>query len=361
MAFGDFLKKATDVAKSAMEDVKKAADDVKASAAEAAEKRKAEEARLAEERRQEAEKRRLEEEERKKQEKIAKENAKKERVARILEPTCENGDCLWYHEKFYFTCPDCVSCPRKSSTKKMWGEKIENEDIWEFMKRMESLDKFQEGISTPEIMEQELQKYEESVRGAGTLKDLAAMRKELIIDLCARFCPTIIENYVATLKAIPDYLYQNPLSKLYIAFACFGLFDGPMFNILLSLWDAEITAPDLPNKLFYIAKGSLDDDEELCITGREINLGADYFLNPSLYNRSFNDFLSTINILDMAETGILASDYPQLTMENVIDEDGNIKPYGYGGPRAGEYGDTLWNLLYNYNGDEDVANDTSEE
>ena len=43
------------------------------------------------------------------------EQKKQQKLAEILKPSCEKGDCLWHAESFYFTCDDCVECQRKKT------------------------------------------------------------------------------------------------------------------------------------------------------------------------------------------------------------------------------------------------------
>ena len=93
-------------------------------------------------------------------------------------------------------------------------------------------------------------------------------------------------------------------------------------------------------------------------SGLKIHIHADkdFYYNPSLYQRPKEDFEYTVKVLEIIseqsyfeaiceDTGKEIPYEPEKFMAMMLDENGNIKPAGLGGPEKGQWGDTVWNAF----------------
>lgn len=78
----------------------------------------------------------------------------------------------------------------------------------------------------------------------------------------------------------------------------------------------------------------------------------EFYYDPSLYRRTQEEFeyavmvLETISEPEYAEVMLPDIPYePERFMAMMLDENGNIKPSGLGGPKKGKWGDTIWNTV----------------
>lgn len=312
MAFGDLLKK---VANKGLEFVGDAVEKGKQIAEEQGiiQKQKTPEEleaeRLAVEKREKEEK--AEKEKLAIQRKEAAELKKAQELEKILKPTCEKGDCLWNSGSFYYTCGSDVDCPRIKTTKKSWGGEVKLPELWPYMKRLEELQKLQKENSLSEKKE-----------------------KEFFKDLLNEFMPNFL-----------PYQYKIGVNVLF-----HGLINNKFFELL---WDIrDIETKNLGHKIDVLESAYLD--------GTTLNLNNDFYRNPSLYNRNDEDFDYTVKtfeiVLDNEKLSTYFKDVSNISVEQLFDANGNIKPAGIGGPEAGFYDDTLWNTVESWSGD-DSKND----
>ena len=266
-----------------------------------AERLKREEERLEQEKKAAAELRKQQELER-----------KRKKMEEILKPTCEKGDCLWNDGKFYFTCPKECECERKKYTKKDWGSECAVPEFWPYMKRLEKLEK-----------EQFMDNQEE---------------KELYKDFMHEFFPQYpVENW-----ALARLFIRGGLGKE---------------NQMLAIFPTIHNAPkqkDIIEKLEWLYSH--------CML-KEYIYNDPFCQNISLYERSLEDFEYTVNlfatVLNCEELEKYFIDISNISVEQLYDADGNIKQAGCGGPAQGFYGDTLYNTVESWsgeNGENDIRN-----
>lgn len=228
---------------------------------------------------------------------ISPEQEKEERIAKDLEPTCEKGDCLWNNGCFYFTCPSDCECERKKFTKKDWGGEIADERFWKYMKRLEKLEMYDS-------------------------------KEEIYEDFMAEFLPQYGKGMWGIAEKTIDYGFEK---------------SNPYIDILFLLADMpEIDS--VIDKLIVLHQECSDE-----------TLGHKVFKNRSLYERSLDDFEYTVKIFNIVLNEEKLSDFlidtSVASAEQLFDSEGNVKPAGIGGPQAGFYGDTIYNTVEIWSGE----------
>lgn len=249
------------------------------------------------------------------QRKEAEELKKAKELEKILKPSCDKGDCLWNSGSFYYTCAGDTDCPRIKTTKKFWGGKVSNSELWPYMKRLEEIQKLQKENSLSEKKE-----------------------KGFIRDLLTQFMPNFL-----------PYQYKIGVNILF-----HGLINNEFFELL---WDIrDIKAENLGHKLDVLSVAYFDNTA--------LNLNHDFYRNVSLYTRSDKDFDYTIKtfemVLDNERLSAYFKDTSNISVEQLFDSNGNIKSAGIGGPEEGFYNDTIWNTVESWSGD-DGENDSCQE
>ncbi|MBQ3491485.1 MAG: hypothetical protein IJA74_02925 [Oscillospiraceae bacterium] len=257
---------------------------------------------------QEAQARRLAEEERLQQEQAAKEAEERAALEKALQPSCEQGDCLWYDNRFYFTCAEDCPCERKKYTKKDWGTDHVRPEFWPYLKRLEERQDNQP--DTEKIVRDFMREFFPQYGEGNSL----LAQTFIMSGLTDRnpFLPIF-----DTLKASPvpsggsvvsalDWLYHT-----YHFDACFGGL-GPVFE----------------NKIWT---------------------------NISLYDRPLEDFKYTVKtimtVLNEEKLREYSKDISGISIDQLYDADGRVKSAGCGGPQAGFYGDTIWNTVESWSGE----------
>lgn len=228
------------------------------------------------------------------------EQKKQQKLAEILKPSCEKGDCLWHAEKFYFTCDDCVECQRKKTTKKHWGSDLVSPELWPYMKRIEYINNIKEN-PTKLFKEQD----------------------EFIKDFMA--------------EQMPAFKSHKEIVKLNFIFQGITL-DNPFFALLWYLKDKNVK----------LTGHMMDKLQWQNINGTILHLDLDFYKNPSLYKRSDEEFDYTVKIFEIVmDPEKLAQYYDpeSININDLFNSKGNIKAAGIGGPQAGFYGDTIWNTI----------------
>lgn len=296
MGFGDLLKKA-----------KEKAGEISA----IAENLSGEISEKIQQNREEAQKRA---EEMKKQEAQEAERLKQEKMAKILLPTCEKGDCLWNKSRFYFTCPEDCECERKKFTKKDWGGEIAAPEFWPYMKRLEAADK-NESFS------------------------LGDLHKEIYADFTKEF--------------LPQYEGAWKLAEVFLA-SGFEKEQNQLFDIMFAIAKMD-KKKDIGKKIECL--------RNMYGFNRKRILSHEVFRKESLYDMSYEDFEYAVRIfgtvLDTEKLEEYFVDISNISIEQLYDADGNPKPAGIGGPQAGFYGDTIYNTVEMWsgeNGENDRAN-----
>ena len=122
-------------------------------------------------------------------------------------------------------------------------------------------------------------------------------------------------------------------------------------NILSILWAIKNVEgiENLSQKLEYLRDHSFGVDED------KFTLSESFFHHPSLFLRSLEDFEYTTKIFNIANNeeylGKYYYDTSKINIDQMFDSEGNIKPAGLGGPQEGFYGDTIWNTVESWSGD----------
>ncbi len=241
------------------------------------------------------------------EEMAAKELERQNEIKKALQPTCEKGDCLWYSSSFYFTCPFECPCERKKYTKKDWGSQTIRPEFWPYLKRLEK----REGYSPN--------------------------TNEIENDFMKEF--------------LPQYGVEN--SKLAFIFIKSGLVDdNPFLPIFFALKDAPKVEGDIISNLEWL-------DIEYGFEARIGKLGPVFenkiWTNLSLYDRSLEDFQYTVKVIMtvLNEDALMGyfKDISNISIEQLYDANGRVKPAGCGGPKAGFYGETIWNTVESWSGE----------
>lgn len=323
MAFGDLLKKATSKGLELMNEV--------------AEKGK----QFAEEQKAEAERKRVEEENRKEAERVAKQKAADERKAalelkkqkeleEILKPTCEKGDCLWNENKFYFTCPVDCECERKKYTKKDWGTACAIPEFWPYMKRIEKMD----AHDAKELDNKSFYDYDEE-----ELDDENFYEDSVELEIYKDFMKEFFPQYGVDMWRIADEFIWNGLGKE---------------NKMLAVFETIKNAPeqeDIIEKLRCLRKYNFVNWDYI--------FEDSFCTNISLYERSLDDFEYTVKlfatVLNEEELQKYFKDISNISVDQLYDTEGKIKPAGLGGPQKGFYGDTLYNTVESWAGEDDAS------
>lgn len=290
-------------------------------------KRKAEEARLEAERKAEEErieKARLDAEE------------KEKWLAEALKPTCEKGDCAWLCEKFYCTCGGQL-CERKKYSNPTL---IENPEMWSYIKRFEAVAKMKE----------------EEKNGTRNSKDIARFVDWVTQDFVNDFCPNLSDA-----DSPIYYVIDNITSGHSFDFSCF--YDAKTSNLESGISrfreleffkdinsvehiKENITSEKLKKTFEILHCNFAENAEEL--------LSMDFFKNPSLYNRTEREYCYTVRLLCTVnipkKLQEMFKDTSCIHVEDLFDEHGNILEVGEGGPKAGFYGDCLYNIVETWSG-----------
>lgn len=81
---------------------------------------------------------------------------------------------------------------------------------------------------------------------------------------------------------------------------------------------------------------------------RNVNLNQDFFFDPSLYDRSSNDFMYAALVLDAINDPDDDESFSQrekVDVAQLYNADGTIRETGFGGPRSGHYGEVIFNIV----------------
>ena len=223
---------------------------------------------------------------------------KAESIVKELEPTCEKGDCLWSNGCFYFTCSNDCDCERKKFTKKDWGGTVADPRFWKYMKRLEKLEEYDS-------------------------------KEEIYEDFMAEFLPQYGKGMWGLAEVIIDYGFERE--------------SNPLIDIMFALCEMP-EIDDIISKLEYLRRECSDK-----------TLTYKAFTNRTLYERSLEDFEYTVNIfnnvLNEEKLSEFLIDTSVASAEQLFDGEGNVKPAGYGGPQAGFYGDTIYNIVETWSGE----------
>lgn len=239
-----------------------------------------------------------EERERKEKEALA-EKQRQERIAKMLEPTCDKGDCLWYRNKFFFTCSEECECERKRYTQKDWNVEPYDQCYWPYMKRLE--------------------------------------KKDDIVNVCTDFANEFLpeQDHLLLRDWGPVVIECDNAADLLKNIIGIDLISNQFLSLLLKLYNTL----DPSDSKGFGGKVS-------CFRYWQRDCSNEFYLNPSLYKETlaYRDFKFIAIISDL----ILNSNTRHLknvTIDDLLDENGDVKPCGIGGPKAGEYGNTIWNTL----------------
>jgi len=228
---------------------------------------------------------------------------KAEELAAILAPTCEKGDCWWHGKYFYFTCPVDCDCERKTHTKKQWANVIPDSRLIPYMKRLEKATSYE-------------------------------AKEEIYQDFMREILPQYVAGYTDGGYRIADIILSEADTG------------HPMFEIALALADAP--------RIDYILS-KLEILRGVFLLNGEC-LANPIFRNLSLYDRSEEDFEYTVNIiaviLDEEKLQGYYRDTSNISIEQLYDADGKVKEAGRGGPEKGFYGDTIWNTVEGWAGED---------
>lgn len=237
--------------------------------------------------------------------------AKKERIERITKPTCEKGDCLWNMGRFYFTCDECIECERKKTTRNSWGATPVYPGMWPYMKRYECIKK--------KYDKEKEKSYQSSYISHEIYDEMDELIADLLADLMPKFLP-----YAEKLRF--KFLY-NGITP-----------DNPLFDLLWYLKDKDVKMTG------YIMSCLI----EQVANDKYLHIDLDFYRNLSLYRRSEKEFAYTAKTFEVLLDKEACSQYfspEKVNMSELFDADGNIKEAGIGGPQAGFYGDTIWNVI----------------
>lgn len=246
------------------------------------------------------------------------------------------GDCIWHGDKFYCTCGDNVDCPRKKHIKARQLGQIQSLDHWAHIK-------LASGVRIIRVFDNVhymcyTKGYQDSIRFEDLLQDFF----DKFLPNCqlsddedverAKYSQRMNDNYEKCEEL--TYLCEHGLGK-----------DNPVMNILYTInkktnGQLKMSLP----KLVRFARAC------------DIDMQQEFFMNPSLYQRSYADFWFTAKILDAASDVVKAVDaftHPDKVDVNALyNADGTIKEAGIGGPKNGFYGDVIYNIVSTWNEEE---------
>lgn len=259
-------------------------------------------------------------------EKAKKEEAERKKIEAMLKPSCEKGDCLWNNKQFYFTCPTDCECERKKYTKRDWGGELLRPDFWPYMKRLEWIEKNEKN------------------------GDAVEEQRKVQFDFVSNFLPNYSDFLRSYYGSVIDLALVNGFEKKNL-----------LMGLLFDLHDKvtkETAHKLLHDKLLFLS--SSWEATKL--------LGDPFFRNFSLYDRSLDDFKYAVNlfimVMDEEKARSYYKDISMINVDSLYDGDGNVKPTGFGGPEKGFYGETLWNLVESWcgeNGENEVEEPWCEE
>ena len=230
----------------------------------------------------------------------------------------EQGDCFWLGEKFFCTCGEDVDCPKKKYVKKTQRGNIHALEHVPYIKYLAQFEKQADMFDES--------RYDYVNKGNGTMGYTDALR-----EFFKAFLPEHVGN-VATPRVF-DFFYEHGLGD-----------DNPVMRILYTVHE-QTEGKIMP---------WIPDLTELYREG--IDLEQPFFNNVSLYDRNLRDFRYTVKILDAASDPIKMVEkfaHPErVDVEALFNADGTIKATGYGGPKAGFYGDEIYNIVSTWNEEE---------
>lgn len=318
MGISDILKKSVSKGLKSLETAKEVVNQASADRAEKRREEALEKMRL--QREEKAERERAEKEAREAE--IAAEKAERaEARAKLLAASCEKGDCLWNDHKFYFTCNSSTECQRKKVvSKKDWGEPFYDERFWPYMKRLELIEKAKKA----------------NIYHPDSYRDLAEDFIDEFIPIYSDY-PDIKFRIEQSIQFNGGFTFANTFLYLMLDLKGIDLRDH------FSKHDADFSTSILKRLAFRE------------VPGCKMHLNYDFYRNPSLYQRSLEDFEFTVRtfeaVLDEEKLSEFFIDTSFISVDQLYDKNGNIKEAGRGGPEAGEYGDTIYNTIESWGGE----------
>ena len=250
----------------------------------------------------------------------AKENCVKAYVESLAGKTnCDigKGDCCWHGEHFFCTCGD-ADCPRKKYVKAKQMDSLFAEEHLPYVKVFASFRKERA------MFEEDKWIYPGPDAGFG------------LSDVLRTFFATFLPEYEWKLMDRDDvleYFYDNGLGR-----------NNPALDILFT-YKEKTGGKALP--WFPTIILELEDRD----------LRQDFFKNPSLYDHGYQDFIYTAGILDIVSNPEKLMNYytdtSAISVDQLYNADGTIKEAGIGGPKAGFYGDVIYNIVESWGGEEE--------
>lgn len=215
----------------------------------------------------------------------------------ILTPSCENGDCWWFGGKFYFTCLADCACERKTYTKKDWAHDVPDTRLIPYMKRLEKANFDQKEKLYKDFMREFLSQYGSGQWGMA----------EAVLN----------GNTVSPMAGIAFWLGEQPFVE------------------------DMVTKLRLLKNVFVLNPGALYNP---------------VFKSLSLYNRSEKDFEYSINIISVVLNNEKLQecyvDISNISLDQLLDESGNVLKAGIGGPKNGFYGKCIYNVVESWSGED---------
>lgn len=217
------------------------------------------------------------------------------------------GDCFWLGEKFYCTCGENVDCPKKKYVKKDQTGKLHAPEHAPYIKYLAQFERKKRYYDENEIYYLN--------KGTGTLE---------YADALTAFVTAFLPEHVGGIDA--DFSYAHGLGD-----------ENPIMRILYYVHDQ--TNGEVVPSIMRLT--------ELYESG--VDLNQSFFNNISLYKRNLNDFEYTAKVLDAASNPMKAIEVfgcsDKVNVDDLFNADGTIKAAGYGGPKAGFYGDEIYNIV----------------
>ncbi len=212
---------------------------------------------------------------------------------------CEKGECFYNCEIFYHTCND-LECPKMKAAKKVSHDGIIDPVLIPYMKRLAVLN--------------ELYKIDED--GSVFVPDMA----DFIHDLITNHMPAY-GAYAVDLGM--DFNFRG-IAK-----------ESPFFQLLWDMKDKNICLSE--HKMQMLMFGEVFD--------HSFDLSHSFYRNPSLYDRTDDEFDYTVKIFEIMLTPELRAKYyietDKIGVDQFFDAEGNIKPAGLHDDE-GEQGDSIW-------------------
>ena len=372
MKIGDLLKKTVDSAAKKVQEVSKAASEAGKEMAERRKQLQAEqEAAREKERQEQLEARRAalkEEEERNREAHIAAYETEREERRRKLEhyqslaPVCEKGDCVMCRKYLYYSCPEDCECRRKKLVDRAHQYALPRPEYMPYMKWVEDLISQVRSACSPNA----------SISEESSAALHMGPHIHLPVTETGCFDKTWVNCFDEVAIALIENLfpeYITSIRKLGLAGALPEMFWGrfteeniPLHFLTLAherKFDITVCSENffrsLTGQRLYDS-GSRNYYDPYTVKGGELHIDFhienDFYYNPSLYQRTQEEFEYAVIVLesitDPSYFKIMCPKYPydpENYMPKFLDENGNIKPAGLGGPEKGEWGDTIWNTI----------------